>query len=442
MLTLISLLLFMSTSFAQDATLELENYIQTFNMRPLPPMVPRKHDLYQLGARLFFDKDLSGKGNISCHDCHAMSAFSGDQLPLGLGEGAMGIGKEREQSEGAILPRHTPSLYNLGFNSVTAFFWDGRVQRDPRGGWITPEEKINGPTPKLPHIAHSLDSLLAVQALFPIANHEEMLGRGSSLSAEEAWEAVMKRILSGKFAEQYKKLFRKAYPSTPEYNIAHVGNALAEFQRHQFLANKTPWDLYLNGEEKALTSRMKRGANIFFGKAQCINCHSGEHLSSFGFQSVAIPQIGPGKTDGDDKGRFEVTQNSADIYRFRVSPLRNTALTAPYMHSGAFQNMWQVIEHYDHPMRSLHHPQWDPKHPQYREDLVLDRSRENMMNRMRSLPMNLPRNLALSVEEKRDLYCFLMVALTDKKYHKRLAEGLMDEVSDCSPRGLSIKKGY
>lgn len=82
---------------------------------------------------------------------------------------------------------------------------------------------------------------------------------------------------------------------------------------------------------------MKRGANIFFGKAQCINCHSGEHLSSFDFQSAAIPQIGPGKTDGDDKGRFEVTHNSSDIYRFRVSPLRNTALTAPYMHSGALR---------------------------------------------------------------------------------------------------------
>ncbi len=434
MLSLLSLFLLMSLGFAQTETQELESYIQTFNMKPLPELTPRNHDLYQLGARLFFDRDLSGKGNISCHDCHSMGAFSGDQLPLGLGEGATGLGKERDQAEGVILPRHTPPLFNLGFNSVKTLFWDGRVQRDPRGGWMTPEEKINGPTPELSHIAKSLDSLLAVQSLFPIANPEEMLGQGSTLSQVEAWEAVMERIFSGKFTEQYKRLFKAAYPELQDYNIAHVANALAEFERHQFLSHKTPWDLYLRGEKDALTTRMKRGANLFFGKAQCINCHTGEHLSSFGFQNVAIPQIGPGKTSGDDKGRFEVTQNPSDLYRFRVTPLRNIALTAPYMHSGAFSNIWQVIDHYDHPMRSLHHPVWNPKHPQYRDELVLDTSRENMMARMKSLPMTLPRNLALSKEEKTDLYCFLMVGLTDKKYQNRLHKGILDEISDCSPR--------
>src|SRR5690606_10670567 len=106
---------------------------------------------------------------------------------------------------------------------------------------------------------------------------------------------------------------------------------------------------------------------------------------SFGFQNIGIPQIGPGVSDGDDKGRMEFTGNPSDKYRFRVPPLRNSALTAPYMHSGAFSTMWEVIEHYAHPMRSLHHFSWNPVHPRYREDLKLDRRMVTMRERTRTL---------------------------------------------------------
>jgi len=419
------LVLYVSMVFAQSTDAELSRYVEMMQLKSISAPPAKREALYQLGLRLFYDNQLSGKENISCHACHSLAGFSADTLPLAVGEGASGLAKERQQDQGLIIPRHTPALWNLGVDAVTSYFWDGRVRRHLEGGWQTPEPKLNGPNPELKEIAQTFDSLLAVQAVFPITSPEEMLGQGSTLSKIEAWNAAMERILNGRLGASYKRFFREAFPGVEKFNIAHVGNALAELQRHHFKAINTPWDNYLNGEKKFMTERMKKGAVLFFGKASCSNCHNGEHLSNFGFLNIGIPQIGPGITNEDDQGRID--------YRFRTAPLRNIALTAPYMHTGVFANMWEVIEHYNHPMRSLHHFNWNPVHPRYRQNLNLDQRRETMMARTKTLAPNLPRNLGLSEDEKKDLYCFLMVGLTDLKNQKDLL-GVFDEVDDCSPR--------
>jgi cytochrome c peroxidase len=425
-----------STLSAQTPTdSQLATYIQMLNLKPMQEVKLKNGPLYQLGLRLFYDRQLSGNDNISCHACHSLTGFSGDTLPLAVGEGAEGLAFNRQQMRGALIPRHTPALYNLGMDGVTALFWDGRIRHHPQGGWVTPEEGLNGPEPKLKEIATTLDSLLAAQALFPMTSPEEMLGQGSRMTRLEAWESIMDRLLNGRLGASYRRFFREAYPGVESFNIGHAANAIAELERHHFLANKTPYDLYLKGNKTILTERMKRGAILFMTKGQCTNCHVGEHLSSFGFQNIGVPQIGPGVNNGDDKGLMEVTKAEGHMYRFRVSPLRNIALTAPYMHTGVFKTMWEVIEHYNHPMRSLHHFSWQGKDPRYSEELKLDDNIDNMRARTRTLANNLPRFLNLSMDEKKDLYCFLMVGLTDIKFQADLIrKGVLDEMDDCSPR--------
>jgi len=422
-------------SFSQSLDQDLSFYIQQMNLRPLSSPPPKREALYQLGLRLFYDRQLSGNENISCHSCHSLTGFSGDTLPLAVGEGAEGLASLRTQSAGMLIPRHTPPLYNLGLEGIKNFFWDGRVSFHHQGGWQTPEDGLNGPNPELKSMAQTLDSLLATQALFPMASPEEMLGKGSKLSRLEAWQNIMTRLLSGRLGASYRRFFKEAFPNTENFNIAHAANAIAELERHHFLANNTLWDIYLLGKKTILSDRMKRGAIIFLSKGSCTNCHSGDHFSSFGFQNIGIPQIGPGLTNQDDRGRMEVTLAETHKYRFRVSPLRNIGLTAPYMHSGVFKNMWEVIDHYNHPMRSLHHFKWDENHVSYNEPLVLDQRPETMSERTKNLASNLPRNLNLQAEEKIDLYCFLMVALTDLRNQKDLfTKGVLDEITDCSPR--------
>lgn len=81
-----------------------------------------------------------------------------------------------------------------------------------------------------------------------------------------------------------------------------------------------------------------------------------------------MPQIGPGKGHGADKtyfsasgfpdrledeGRFRVTFESADMFRFRTPSLRNVALTGPWGHSGAFDTLDGMVRHHLDAVASL-----------------------------------------------------------------------------------------
>lgn len=45
-----------------------------------------------------------------------------------------------------------------------------------------------------------------------------------------------------------------------------------------------------------------------------------------------------------DTGRFEVTQDPADLYVFKVPSLRNVAMTAPYFHDGSVATLDEAVK--------------------------------------------------------------------------------------------------
>ena len=419
MILILFVISIITPSFAQS---ELDFYIQRFRYKALD-LPSKNYALYTLGQKLFQDKNLSGKRNISCESCHSAEGFAGDSLPLGVGEGAVGFGSRRFQSSGLVLKRHTQNIYNVGHPEIRNHFWDGRVSKNYEG-WITPEPKFNGKNPELKTVAETFQNITAVQAIFPFTSPEEMLGKTSKLSRLEAWDLVLARIFADKNKDTYSELFKRAYPGVENFNIAHVGNALSEFMKFKFSAINTPWDKYLRGDQKALTERMKKGAVLFHSKAGCFRCHNGDHFSNFSFHNIGVPQIGD-----DDQGRGR--------YTFRVPALRNVAVTAPYMHSGVFKTLKEVISHYNDPVGSLRNFQWDSHHPNYRSPLILDTDSVRNANREQSLSPMLARHLELSSEEQDDLLCFIGVALTDRSLQKVLvSKGFINEITDCSPRSF------
>jgi cytochrome c peroxidase len=46
-------------------------------------------------------------------------------------------------------------------------------------------------------------------------------------------------------------------------------------------------------------------------------------------------------------GRYEVTQNPQDRWKYKTPSLRNINLTAPYMHNGSLETLQQVVEFYN-----------------------------------------------------------------------------------------------
>lgn len=316
-----------------------------------PPVVPDA--LYNAGQALFGSTRLSGAGTVSCSSCHATNN-AGVETTLALHASLRG--------GGATIHRNAPDLVNKLLGNPRFMFWDGRVAVKDGGGFISPAGD------KLPS---GLDSILAVQALFPLLAREEMLGfapGGNGGVSENAvaglvadpveanpapvWSAIMDRI---KADTTLFPLLKLAYPNVAEADlgIQHIANALAAFQTRRWNGVQATANFhgYLAGTAD-MTDAAKRGGILFFDKAGCYRCHNGPKFTDSKFHNLAVPQIGPGfgsgasETPKSDKGRYEVTGQNADLYAFLTPSLWEVKVTPPYFHNGVYATLDQVIRHH------------------------------------------------------------------------------------------------
>ena len=326
----------------------------------------------KLGQMLFFDPVMGGPNNTTCATCHVRSKGSVDGLPMAVGIGSSGVGEQRLQSsEAFVIPRNVLPFFNRGESDFTALFWDGRVQMGENGNFESPMGN------KLPK---GFENLLAVAASFPQVEPDEMLGRSVRRGGENqatyhadlvdmtvdpdnfqertlnVYSNLVKRLLGTSAAStpmqsEYRKLFQSAYPATSEFDITHIGNALAAYISLAFQLKPAAWDSYVRGEISALSQQQKKGAMIFFGKGRCAVCHTGEEFSDFKYHGLAVPQLDVGKHGGYlDYGRAKATGLAIDRFQFRTPPLRNVTRTGPWGHNGVFTSLEEVISHHFNPI--------------------------------------------------------------------------------------------
>lgn len=331
--------------------------------------------LLRLGQALAFDKLLSGNRDISCMTCHLPNMGTGDGRSLSIGQGATGLGADRVHPTGAFIPRNAPPAFNL--NVLETLFWDGRVTKDWRGRFHTPAGE---------QLTREMEKVLeygpvSAIGLFPVQSREEMRSQsGNELAAvpdeqgPEIWKLLMRRL--GKVPE-YRRMFEEAYPGTryEKMSFAHAANAIGGFLVSEFSSTNTPWDRFLNGNDKALSQEQLVGAQTFM-TIRCSLCHNGPAFTDNKFHNVAVAQFGPGKGNGasgfDDFGRMNVTGLAADRYAFRTTPLRNVELTGPYGHDGAIAGLRQFIEHYSESELKLRGFDVGSLEPLLRSTLVLN----------------------------------------------------------------------
>jgi cytochrome c peroxidase len=135
---------------------------------------------------------------------------------------------------------------------------------------------------------------------------------------------------------EYRKLFTAAFGEREAVTPANLGRAMAAFQR-SLIANSAPFDRYMRGDATALTAAEIRGMRRF-ERIGCVNCHSGPMFSDFKPHVLGVPDNS--KLPASDSGIEET-------YAFRTASLRNLRFTAPYMHSGVFQTLDDVVDFYD-----------------------------------------------------------------------------------------------
>lgn len=445
----------------QDAT--LDQVISDFSLSGSPinddADLPAVNDPeVVLGKRLFFSKSLGGDRDSACVSCHHPMLGGGDDLSLPVGTGAervdlLGPGRLHSAlahgyDDGPTVPRNAPTTFNLAAWSNTIFH-DGRIET-LADGIRTPDTGMGDADPK------AGSSLAQAQARFPVTSPEEMKGFNyDSLDNQGIREHLAARI--GGYGTATGELTNTSYwlgqfrsvLNTPdgsaetlitEQNISFM---LGAYERSQVFVN-SPWKAYVKGDHAAISDAAKAGALLFYGKANCVECHAGDLFSDEKFHNIAAPQIGRGKGHGDgseDFGRAAVTGEAADMYRFRTPSLLNVEVTGPWTHAGAYTSLEAVVRHHLDPQFAINNFDYNQLAQSGIQNL--DKMTANTQKALNALQASrdageegVLQDVDLTDQEVAQLVKFLK-ALTDPCVKSRacLAPWIANEVDDEDPNG-------
>jgi cytochrome c peroxidase len=305
-----------------------------------------------LGKALFFDTRLSANGEISCASCHKPDRQFQDDLPVGHG---MAKGSRR-------------TMPIAGTAYFPFLFWDGRKDSQ----WSQALGPLENP------LEHGADRTMVVrlvtaayapqyEALFgpapAMADAPEHAMPGESGPLATAWNAM---------PAAQQEAINRAY--------ANIGKSIAAFER-TIAPQPTRFDAYAAAlaagdearAESLFTQAERDGLKLFVGQANCVSCHNGPLFTDNAFHNLGLP----GSTPATDMGRrASVATLKADPFNclgpysdanpsacaelqymetaspdlvgaFRSPSLRGVGQRAPYMHSGQFSTLRDVLAHYN-----------------------------------------------------------------------------------------------
>lgn len=458
--TLVASMVFVGCVSGEKALEEPEPVTQELRERTLElglapmirPELPRAQ--VELGRMLFFDPIMSGNKDFACSGCHRMDRATVDGLSLPVGTKGVTdeFGERRPGVRLNFVPRNVPDLFNRGHPEVRSMFWDKRMEQLDDGRIVlydfqdayAPNNVLRAMDEIAP-LEGRLENMMAAQAMMPVLNRDELRGAPGDeaidrtpnelaltpdADLESVWVAAMSRYRA---IPEYVELFERAYPGTSieSMDFTHAANAISAFVVDSFTLTESPWDRFLRGDDSALNASQKRGAMLFFGRAQCSRCHSGDLLSDQQFYNLAVVPLGRGPDPYAFVDRGAAHRSHADRtmdFSFRTPPLRNVELTAPYMHNGTYTTLEAVIRHKNDALSSL----WSYDEGNlttmfarqlHRSQEVLERV-ESTVEPLFSTP------LGLSDDDIDDLVSFLR-ALTDPR-----ARDLTDLIPESVPSGL------
>lgn len=240
----------------------------------------------KLGQMLFFDPRLSGNNTISCSTCHNPSFHWTSANPLAVG------------FKHKILGRKDPSIINLAW--YEKLMWDGRF------------------------------TYLEGQVLGPITSEDEM---NQKLDGDKGLIKKLSHI------PEYVLLFKEAFPNEKNpLNAENIAKSIAIFERG-IVSGESPFDRYINGDEKAISDNAKKGFVLFNTKGNCSSCHAGWNFSDGSFHDIGVK--------GHDLGRGVYLKLESQQYAFKTPGLRNIADQPYYMHNGSEKTLEEVVQFYN-----------------------------------------------------------------------------------------------
>jgi len=154
-----------------------------------------------------------------------------------------------------------------------------------------------------------------------------------------SWPEVIEKLIG---SPDYVRAFRQVYGDG--ILREHVRDSIAEFERSLSTPNSR-FDRYLRHHTGAVSSSEQQGYELFksFG---CASYHQGVNIGGNMYQKLGVmaPYFADrGHINRADRGRFNVTGDSRDMYMFKVPSLRNVELTPPYFHDGSAATLQDAV---------------------------------------------------------------------------------------------------
>lgn len=262
-------------------------------------------EMVELGKMLFYDPVLSANARRACASCHAPEQGFADGKPKSIATDFQGT-----------VARNAPTLLNAVY--AERYFYDLR--------------------------AHSLDA----QMEHVVASHQEFA---------TSFEDISHRLAQ---SSEYRLLFEKAFPkrrgAIDKYAVTGALSAYVASLRSW----NSPVDRFVRGETASLPEPVRRGYNLFHGKAACATCHFAPSYAGLvppyydenESEVLGVPASADtaGAAVDPDLGRYSgYLKERVPFYAhsFKTTTVRNVALTAPYMHNGVYSTLEQVIDFYN-----------------------------------------------------------------------------------------------
>lgn len=325
----------------------------------LPPVpVPAENPITEpkrvLGKILFWDEQLSSDDTTACGTCHRPASGGADPRfgrhtgtdrgtidDVWGSPGVVYMNEAGEALEHPIFgyePQVTRRIAPSNFGALWAgeVFWDGRAGSqfvDPLSGDVV---IVQG-------------GALENQVLDSLSNPAEMTHPGRT------WDELAEKLrrvrplgLARDFPDDvsealaahpdYPALFRAAF-GDDGISAVRIAFAIATYQR-TLVADRTPWDRYMAGEETALGEQARFGWQVF-QRLRCVNCHVPPLFTNNDYFNIGL------RLSEFDTGRQEVTGDPEDAGEMRTPSLRNVGLRTRLMHTGEFGRLSEAITFYN-----------------------------------------------------------------------------------------------
>ncbi len=325
---------------------------------------PLSAEKVALGQLIFHDtafaqRGVSGENSLSwsCASCHHAAAGFKSGNVQGIGEGGIGFGNAGESrvlspefdanapsgssNKPDIQPFSSPTILNTAYQDV--MLWNGQFGNSQTSS-------INASVPS---------ELLMTEGTPKEANSRELSGlETQAIAAMAVHRLKIDKDIWPLTKDDYIELWGNAYVDGSEDALADAGKAVAAFER-TVLANKAPFQLWLRGDDDAMSVAEKRGAELFFGKAGCSACHRGPALSSemganadevffaIGFPDFNFDDVNVhgSISDTEATGRQSLSGLDSEKFTFKIPQLYNLADVNLYGHGNSFTSIREVLDY-------------------------------------------------------------------------------------------------